>query len=123
MNEYDRHCEDLDALSLTSSERSACEKLPRMVYAFLACNRKGERIVIAKRGDRACYVTTLDQASFTTEEAVAVVQAYNERLGVTEAEKRAVLHGSWFGFDTPGASVERQAQLVPSSIPTSPRTH
>ena len=68
------------------------EKLPELCFAIDA----GTGAVIAiKKGERG-YWTTKDMVA-------ADVDFFNEKLGVTPAQREAMIAGSLFGFDVPGA--------------------
>lgn len=90
-----------------------CELLPLLCYAFTACHKPGERIVVVKRGETGFYSTNLDRPDLSAEQAKAIVDACNERLGVSWAAKQAMLFGSLFGFDTNGANPGRYPPREP----------
>jgi hypothetical protein len=74
-----------------------------MCFALIACHLPGKRIVAIKRGETGYYGTTLDDVSLSLEQAKAIVDHYNRKLEVSEAQKNALLIGSMFGCDAPGA--------------------
>ena len=69
-------------------------KLPSQCYVFHPTKQRG---VIVKRGEVGYYPITAD---LPTREAV---REANAALGVSLSQERAMLHGSMFGFSTPGA--------------------
>lgn len=100
-------------MSHESLDVGAREQLPDLCYAFTACHRPGERIVIVKRGERGFYTTNLDHPQMSAQEAKAIVDSYNARLGVTWPVKQAMLFGSMFGFDAPGADPDHYPEREP----------
>ena len=56
-------------------------------------------VVILKRGETGYYKTDIPHTS--KEEARALVEEYNRKLGVTRAQEEAMKGGSMFGFDKP----------------------
>lgn len=90
-----------------------CARLPEQCYAFTACHAVGARIVLIKRGEIGFYPTTLDRPDMSAEQAKALVDAYNERLGVSWPVKQAMLFGSMFGFDGNGADPSRYPSREP----------
>lgn len=89
------------------------DKLPELCFSFDSLQKPGERIIAIRRGERGFYATALDAPDLTVDAAKAIVDAYNERLGVTWAQKQAMLFGSLFGFDVPGADPDRHAAREP----------
>ena len=74
-------------------------KLPEYCYGV---NLTNKTVIIIKRDESGYYKT--DMAPFATiEEAKAVANEYNDRLGVTRAQAAAMSAGSMFGWDVPGA--------------------
>lgn len=69
------------------------QELPRRCYARLPST--GEPILIL-RGERGYWTINLDLDP----------DAMNAMLGVTPAQREAMLTGSMFGWDIPGATVE-----------------
>lgn len=58
-------------------------------------------VVILKRGETGFYKTNIPFSS--KEEAKALVDEYNKKLGVTKAQAEAMKAGSMFGWDCPAA--------------------
>ena len=56
-------------------------------------------MVILKRGETGYYKTDIPHTS--KEEARALVEEYNRKLGVTRAQEEAMKGGSMSGFDKP----------------------
>ena len=72
--------------------------LPPLCYALLACNPAGERIVAIRLGTSGYFTTSLDAPSQTLEQARATVDLLNRKLGISEAQKQAMIGGSMFGW-------------------------
>lgn len=72
--------------------------LPALCYALLACNPAGERIVAIRRGRKGYFTTSLDAPSQSLEQARAMVDLLNSKLGVSEFQKQAMIGGSMFGW-------------------------
>ena len=72
--------------------------LPERCYSTLLDTGK---VVILKRGETGYYRTDIPFTS--REEAKALVDEYNRRLGVTKAQAAAMSAGSMFGFHVPAA--------------------
>ncbi len=110
---------DLDALEIKpgSEARANCEQLPEKCFALIACNEPGDRIVILKRGERGYFKTTLDSDRINLQHARDIVATYNKKLGVARSEKEAMIAGSLFGFEVPGANPQRYAALDNEDAP------
>lgn len=76
------------------------EALPTMCFALLPGTKE---VIGIKKGERG-YYTTKDM----TPEDVAT---FNKKLGVTPAQREAMLAGSLFGFDVPGANPQLYAEF------------
>ena len=72
--------------------------LPEQCYSMLPDT--GE-IIILKKGESGYYRTDFPAGS--KEENRALVNEYNEKLGVTKAQEAAMSVGTMFGFACPGA--------------------
>ena len=70
--------------------------LPKQCYSLLLDTGN---VVILKRGETGYYKTDIPHTS--KEEARALVEEYNHKLGVTRAQEEAMKGGSMFGFDKP----------------------
>ena len=70
--------------------------LPKQCYSLLLDTGN---VVILKRGETGYYKTDIPHTS--KEEARAIVEEYNRKLGVTRAQEEAMKGGSMFGFDKP----------------------
>lgn len=90
-------------MTTTNAAPPALAKLPLLCIAYLACNPVGRRIVAIRRGERGYYPTNFDDSHLTEEEITDLVGVLNGRLGVTPREKEAMIVGSMFGWDMPGA--------------------
>ena len=73
--------------------------LPKQCYSLLLDTGN---VVILKRGETGYYKTDIPHTS--KEEARAIVEEYNRKLGVTRAQEEAMKGGSMFGFDKPIAN-------------------
>lgn len=74
--------------------------LPKQCYSLLLGTGN---VVILKRGETGYYKTDIPHTS--KEEARAIVEEYNRKLGVTRAQEEAMKGGSMFGFDTATAAI------------------
>jgi hypothetical protein len=83
---------------LSPAARANCAKLPPVAYAFLPRQAIGERVVIIKRGESGYYSTMLDRDEMTEDEARWLVDFYNKRMGVTPAQREAMVSGSHGSF-------------------------
>jgi len=72
--------------------------LPDQCYSSLPST--GE-VVILKKGETGYYKTGIITES--REEALAIVEDYNRKAGVTKAQEQAMQAGSMFGFGKPAA--------------------
>ena len=72
--------------------------LPEKCYAVLP---SGDEIIIVKKGESGYYHT--DKYGHDRAEALAIVDECNESGGVSKAQAAAMLAGSMFGWDKPGA--------------------
>ena len=100
----DTNFSDLDGLDLSAAERSNCERLPPLCFAFVACHPAGQRIVGIRRGHTGYFHTDLDHKELSKEHALDIVAAYNLKLEVTPEQKEAMLSGSMFGWGGNGAN-------------------
>ena len=73
-----------------------CSSLPKQCYSLLLDTGN---VVILKRGETGYYKTDIPHTS--KEEARALVEEYNRKLGVTRAQEEAMKGGSMSGFDKP----------------------
>ena len=74
------------------------DTLPEQCYSILPGSSD---VIIIKRNEKGYYKTDIPAAS--AEDARALVNEYNGRLGVTKAQEEAMKIGSMFGWDVPGA--------------------
>lgn len=73
--------------------------MPEMAYVALPVERE---VGIVKRGEMGYYKT--DWGAFDTfGDAQAIADQKNERMGISKAMAKAMMHGSMFGWHTPGA--------------------
>jgi hypothetical protein len=98
---------------LPPAARANCAKLPPLAFGFIGCHEPGKRIIAVRRGEQGYFATKLDRPSLSVENAKATVALMNQRLGVTVEQKSALLCGSLFGFDTPGADPDNYRGEVP----------
>jgi hypothetical protein len=68
------------------------DDLPEFCYSTSELNGK---TILIKRGETGYYTTTY---------ADIPAQSLNEQLGIIKEEQIAMVHGSMFGWDTPGAN-------------------
>ena len=73
------------------------DNLPELCYSLLPNND----VIIIRRNEESYYTTELSAAS--KEEARALVDEFNGKLGVSRAQEEAMLVGSMFGWACPGA--------------------
>ena len=74
------------------------ESLPEQCYSLLPGSND---VIIIKRNEKGYYKTDIPAAS--KEDARALVDEYNGKLGVTKAQEEAMKTGSMFGWNVPGA--------------------
>ena len=74
------------------------DNLPEQCYSILPGSND---VIIIKRNEKGYYKT--DIPARTKEGTRALVNEYNERLGVTRAQEEAMRTGSMFGWSVPGA--------------------
>ena len=67
------------------------DDLPDLCFALIACYPAGQRIVAIKNGEGGYYTTDLDEEHYSVEQARAVVDKWNESLGVNEEQKTAMV--------------------------------
>lgn len=72
--------------------------LPERCYSLLPGSKD---VIIIRRNEMGYYKTDIPTAS--KEDARAIVNLYNARLGVSKAQEEAMKTGSMFGWDVPGA--------------------
>ncbi len=76
-------------------------KLPEQCYSILSSSNE---IIIIKRNEKGYYAT--DIPTQNQEDARALVDEYNRKLGVSKAQEEAMKAGSMFGWNVPVASPE-----------------
>ena len=74
------------------------DTLPERCYSLLPGSKD---VIIIRRNEMGYYKTDIPTAS--KEDARAIVNLYNARLGVSKAQEEAMKIGSMFGWDVPGA--------------------
>lgn len=74
------------------------DNLPEQCYSILPSSND---VIIIKRNEKSYYKTDIPVAS--KEDARALVDEYNGKLGVTKAQEEAMKVGSMFGWHVPGA--------------------
>ena len=74
------------------------DSLPEQCYSILPGSND---VIIIKRNEKGYYKTDIPTAS--KEDARALVDEYNGKLGVTKAQEEAMKTGSMFGWNVPGA--------------------
>jgi hypothetical protein len=79
-------------------ENTNLNKLPARCFSVLLTT--GE-IIIIERGKSGYFETDIVTASM--EESEALVGDTNARMGITKAQRAAMVAGSMFGWDVPGA--------------------
>jgi hypothetical protein len=63
---------------------TAFEERPEPCFALISCYPPGQRIVAIKSGESGYFTTTLDNASWSLEQARAVVDRLDQKLLVSE---------------------------------------
>lgn len=74
------------------------DSLPEQCYSILPGSND---VIIIKRNEKGYYKTDIPATS--KEDARALVDEYNGKLGVTKAQEEAMKAGSMFGWNVPGA--------------------
>lgn len=74
------------------------DNLPEQCYSLLPGSND---VIIIKRNEKGYYKTDIPATS--KEDARALVDEYNGKLGVTRAQEEAMKTGSMFGWNVPGA--------------------
>ena len=77
--------------------------LPAVAYVFHEQALPGERIVALRRGVQGYWRTSLDDPSWSDQEAHDEVARLNATLGVAAVHLRTMLAGCLFGFEVPAA--------------------
>lgn len=97
-------------LSMSERIKEALAKLPEMAYAKNTLHCSGPRgeppVICVKRGESAYY------AIYTTRTA----EELNGELGVTPEQAAAMVHGSLFGWDTPGADPDHELHKKTAAV-------
>lgn len=89
----------------------ATSELPELCFSFIGTNKPGQFIGAIKRGETGYYRTTYDETD--TKKARELVDYLNtEKLSLSTAQVEAMICGSHFGWDVPGASVAKQEELL-----------
>lgn len=118
---------DLDALPLNPDARRQCEKLPTECLAYVETLEEGDRIVLIRRGQQGYIRTRYDHPGLSPITVQAIVREVNTKLGVSPSQTKAMLTGSMFGWDSPGANAEQHQQLdaeaILAAMPTTGRAH
>ena len=86
---------------LTEQERftqKVADGLPELCFSTL---KSTGQIICIKRGETGYYPAA--GSSLDKEANIEAADSYNERLGVTPAQRQAMEVGSMFGWDVPGA--------------------
>lgn len=73
-------------------------QLPERCYSLLIATNE---VIVIKRNESGYYKT--DLLAEDKETARELVNNLNETLGVTKAQEQAMVFGSMFGWDVPGA--------------------
>lgn len=79
-------------------KKNARGVLPEQCYSLLPGSSS---VIIIKNGEKGYYKT--DIKAENAEEARALIDEYNRKLGVTRPQEEAMKTGSMFGFHVPGA--------------------
>ena len=86
---------------LTEQERftqKVADGLPELCFSTL---KSTGQLICIKRGETGYYPS--DASSLDKEANIEAADSFNERLGVTPAQRQAMEVGSMFGWDVPGA--------------------
>lgn len=82
------------------------KKLPELCYIKVPGNEPGRRIGVVKRGERGYHLTDFDNGKVSQDVVEEVIREMNEALGISHEQETAMLVGSMFGWDVPGANPE-----------------
>jgi hypothetical protein len=82
------------------------EQLPKpqrfdLCYTLVRGNKPGERIGIVRYNERGYYLTDMDNASQTVEQATEIVDYLNGRLSLSADVIESMQYASVFGWDAP----------------------
>lgn len=77
--------------------------LPELCYAI---DPVTDRAVILQRGTSGYYPVDHDKFPFAKRDPAAFVLQQNTAMQITDEQREAMIFGSMFGWDTPGADPE-----------------
>jgi hypothetical protein len=80
-------------------------KLPEMCWAVQPSSNE---VIMIKRGEMGYYPQREDVLPYEAH----MVDALNERLGVTKEQEKAMVSGSMFGWDCPAADPDEWVERV-----------
>lgn len=86
--------------------------LPALCYAVLEEREPGKRIILIKSNEPGYYQTDCECGGLPIAQLRGVVEKMNARLGVSPAQAEAMLAGSMFGWDVPGACPSAYARQL-----------
>jgi len=90
-------------MSREDRTRPVADGLPKMCYAM---NDVTKRLILIRRGE-AVYHELQDDESLLLAATPGVVDRLNGTLGVTPAQREAMVAGSMFGWNVPAADPTR----------------
>lgn len=74
-------------------------------YVVVPGAQPGKRIGIVKRGESGYWLTDFDRAEHSEQLVESAVTAMNSKRGISPEQSEAMLIGSMFGWDVPGARI------------------
>lgn len=90
------------------------EEYPYTCFAFAPDRGPGKYVVAIKRGELGCFPTTYDEQDPVKAKEL-VTHLNTNKLNITEEVAEAMLLGSMFGWDCPGAQLPGQA-IKPAAL-------
>jgi hypothetical protein len=103
---------------MTAPARENISKLPDQCYTVVPGNERGKRIGIVRVGESGYYARTEPAPLWDRplEEVEKFVDSLNAEDGVTVAQRKAMEHGSMFGWETASANPDHRINQPPEPV-------
>lgn len=85
-------------------------KLPDTCFIFEPTAKPGAYVKAVRYGESGCFATDYNETD--PSKAEALVAHLNQKLGVSKLQAECMLAGSMFGWNTPGADIEKSAIAI-----------